>query len=613
MRPRCATDPPGSPDVFVSYAREDVEFVRGLADELTARGHAVWLDATSIPLSAEWWAEIERGIASAAAFVFVLSPDSVASETCARELDTAQAHAARIVPLVRREVEGLPVPQAVAQRQWLFFRESDDPHEALEALVETIETDLEHERLLAWLRVRASEWEARGRERGALLRGAELATAEELVASTPEDVAEAGRQYVLAGRRAVVRFQRRTIAAVAVALVVAIGLSVVALILRGEAVHQQHTAQSRALAAGSLLALGNDPELSLLLARQAARTQTTPQAQQALREALANSHVRVTATGPTGALMLAELTRDERELVAVDGTGPAYVFDARTGRRLRTLRSARYARPLWYARLSANASELLIVPNIGPPVAMDVAGQRPPVELTDPGDTWFVGGALSPDGRRAVAVTLHTGVAHLYDTATGRVLRTFPGRYRAPVSFSPDGRLVALTRRNTSAAVVEDLAGGAPVVIPTHANSQPDVTFTPRGTLVVATDRDARMYDPRTGRAGATLAGARIDTSSQDQSFFTAVAALSFRDRRCHLSTLSELGKSAAAPAPLAAGGSPAGAAAAAAAASGMAGRSSPNRGASSAPSRSLHFGAARRPPSRVATILPLTEADSAG
>ena len=113
------------------------------------------------------------------------------------------------------------------------------------------------------------------------------------------------------------------------------------------------------------------------------------------------------------------------------------------------------------------------------------------------------------------------------------MLRTFPGQYRARVSFSPDGRLVALTHRNTSAAVVEDLAGGAPVVIPTHANSQPDVTFTPRGTLVVATDRDARIYDPRTGRAGATLAGARIDTSSQDQSFFTAVAALSFsRDGR---------------------------------------------------------------------------------
>jgi WD40 repeat protein len=525
--------PPASVDVFVSYAREDGEFVRGLADELAARGHPVWLDATSIPLSAEWWAEIERGIASAAAFVFILSPDSVASGACARELRAAEAHATRIVPVVRRDVEGLPVPDALAERQWLFFRECDDPQEALDALVETIETDLEHERLVAWLRVRTSEWEARGRERGALLRGAELATAEELVASSPGDVAEPGRQYVLASRRAVVRFQRRTIAAVAVALVVAIGLSVVALILRGEAVHQQHAAQSRALSAGSLLALDNDPELSLLLARQAVRTQATPQAQQALREALASSHVRLTATAPRGALMLAELTPDERELVAVGGTGPAYVFDARTGRRLRTLRSARYKRPLWYARLSADGSELLILPNIGPPVALDVAGRRPPVKLTDPSDTWFVGAALSPDGRRAVAVTLHTGVAHLYDTRTGRVLTTFRGRYRGVLSYSPDGRFVALTRRGTSTAVVQDLTGGAPVVIPTDAQSQVDVAFTPRGSLVVATDRDARVYDPRTGHAGPRLAGARAAASSQDRSVGTAVSSLSFsRDGR---------------------------------------------------------------------------------
>jgi hypothetical protein len=44
-----ASEPPASVDVFVSYAREDGEFVRGLADELAAHGHPVWLDATRIP------------------------------------------------------------------------------------------------------------------------------------------------------------------------------------------------------------------------------------------------------------------------------------------------------------------------------------------------------------------------------------------------------------------------------------------------------------------------------------------------------------------------------------------------------------------------------------
>jgi WD40 repeat protein len=61
------------------------------------------------------------------------------------------------------------------------------------------------------------------------------------------------------------------------------------------------------------------------------------------------------------------------------------------------------------------------------------------------------------------------------------------------------------------------------------ANTQVDVTFTPRGTLIVATDRHARMYDPRAGEAGPELAGAHAGPSPGDP----AVTSLSFsRDGR---------------------------------------------------------------------------------
>jgi WD40 repeat protein len=75
---------------------------------------------------------------------------------------------------------------------------------------------------------------------------------------------------------------------------------------------------------------------------------------------------------------------------------------------------------------------------------------------------------------------------------------------------------------------VQKLAGGAPVIIPTDAKSEVDAAFTPRGALVVATDRGARLYDPRTGRAGPELEGA----SSQEPTVQTG-ASLSFsRDGR---------------------------------------------------------------------------------
>ena len=54
----------GAPDVFLSYAREDTDFVRDLHRRLTSQGRSVWVDWESIPHSAEWWSEVEREASS---------------------------------------------------------------------------------------------------------------------------------------------------------------------------------------------------------------------------------------------------------------------------------------------------------------------------------------------------------------------------------------------------------------------------------------------------------------------------------------------------------------------------------------------------------------------
>ena len=73
-------------DVFVSYSRRDTVVVRRICEELSAQGRDVWVDWEDIAPAAEWLAEISGAIESAGAFLFVISPDSVASEICAREL-----------------------------------------------------------------------------------------------------------------------------------------------------------------------------------------------------------------------------------------------------------------------------------------------------------------------------------------------------------------------------------------------------------------------------------------------------------------------------------------------------------------------------------------------
>jgi len=64
-------------DVFISYSRRDIDFVRHLFDQLTARDRKPWADWQDIPPTADSLAEIYSGIEAANTFLFVISPDSV--------------------------------------------------------------------------------------------------------------------------------------------------------------------------------------------------------------------------------------------------------------------------------------------------------------------------------------------------------------------------------------------------------------------------------------------------------------------------------------------------------------------------------------------------------
>jgi len=75
--------------VFISYSRKDKEFVRKLNDSLDLNGIDAWVDWEGIPLSSDWMDEITRAIEGGDAFLFVISPDSLASKVCMEEVDWA--------------------------------------------------------------------------------------------------------------------------------------------------------------------------------------------------------------------------------------------------------------------------------------------------------------------------------------------------------------------------------------------------------------------------------------------------------------------------------------------------------------------------------------------
>lgn len=94
------------PYVFVSYAHADEEAlaeIRWLQD----RGVNVWYDTTGIGPGSEWNDEIARAIQGASCFLFFITPQSVSSEYCRRELNFAQAEGKPVIA-VHMKVTDVP-------------------------------------------------------------------------------------------------------------------------------------------------------------------------------------------------------------------------------------------------------------------------------------------------------------------------------------------------------------------------------------------------------------------------------------------------------------------------------------------------------------------------
>lgn len=309
------------PTVFISYSRRDSEFAERLERALSAREKEVWLDVDDIAPGAKWREEIHLGLAGCDGIVFVISPDSLASAECAKELEQAFELGKRVVPVLRREPDGRPVPEQVSEINYVHLRPEDDFEQGVESLIEALDKDFEWVHEHTRLGVRAAEWAAHsGRnQRAYLLRGADLRRAEALLTSAAgKEPAPTAEQlaFVSASRAGERRRNGFVLGSVSVALVVAVVLTIVALIERSSAIASQKKAYARQLSAESASELGIDPELSVLLASKGYDISPTAQSQSALRQALVASQIRMAVRPPDG-VSEAAMTPDGHVLVTV--------------------------------------------------------------------------------------------------------------------------------------------------------------------------------------------------------------------------------------------------------------------------------------------------------
>ena len=167
--------------LFVCYSRKDSIAARKIMQALNAIGQDVWVDWEDIPPAVDWLEQIFRGIEASDAFIFLISPDSAASEVCTVEVRHAAKNNKRIIPVVLRQVDPRDTDSFIRQLNWTFMREEDKFDEGIARIKFAIELDFEWVEEHSRLQQRALEWQRRNGEPSLLLRGADLRSAEQMV------------------------------------------------------------------------------------------------------------------------------------------------------------------------------------------------------------------------------------------------------------------------------------------------------------------------------------------------------------------------------------------------------------------------------------------------
>lgn len=120
--------------IFISYSRKDISFVRKLAGDLEKAGYDVWWDLTDLRGGDDWLRVIPSAIQASEHFIVVLSPNSVISDWVKKEYTQALSLRKKIIPLMFVQT---PIPFALNTINYVDFT-SDDYAANLQSLLDAL-------------------------------------------------------------------------------------------------------------------------------------------------------------------------------------------------------------------------------------------------------------------------------------------------------------------------------------------------------------------------------------------------------------------------------------------------------------------------------------------
>ncbi|MDJ0703564.1 MAG: TIR domain-containing protein [Leptolyngbyaceae cyanobacterium MO_188.B28] len=160
--------------VFLSYAEEDKAVMENVRRSLRREGFTVWTNTTDIQTGVAFQQAIDQGIEEADNLVYLLSPDSLKSEYCQRELDYASSLNKRVIPLLARPTELTQIPDVLRALQYIDLTDNvvemdyqQDESQLLRILRQEAPYYEAHKILL----VKALKWERQKHNPCILLRG----------------------------------------------------------------------------------------------------------------------------------------------------------------------------------------------------------------------------------------------------------------------------------------------------------------------------------------------------------------------------------------------------------------------------------------------------------
>lgn len=172
--------------VFISYSRTDKAFANELVLGLAACGFAPYIDRQDIAPGEEWEKRLAGLISEADSIVYIVSPDSLASENCAIELRQAIALRKRILPVVWRPFDDAKAPAEMKRLNYIFFSGEGRTFAAgLSELASALRTDINWIREHTRLADLAGRWAGRSRTAELLLRGDDIDAATQWLSDKP--------------------------------------------------------------------------------------------------------------------------------------------------------------------------------------------------------------------------------------------------------------------------------------------------------------------------------------------------------------------------------------------------------------------------------------------